>query len=246
MEMARRPPVLAHWIDYRMTQAKATAQSVTQKIAEITSFHFSDTSLLEQALRHKSITGMPSYERLEFLGDRVLGIIISEILYNRFPDADQGELTMRFHALTQEGYLAQIADKTGLAKLISSASNDIGLRASVKSDVVESLIAALYTEGGIEPVRQFIMRYWQFPDALPDNRLENPKSALQEWSAQHKLGVPRYTLVSRTGSDHNPCFTASVEIDGFPALQAEGATIKAAERQAAAKLLAKLLKTQKS
>jgi len=242
MEMADSRQILAHRVIYRMTPARPTAASLTQKIADITSFEFFDTDLLERALRHKSVTGQPSYERLEFLGDRVLGIIISETLFDRFPDADQGELTIRFHALTHEGYLAHIADKTGLATLISSATQDIGNRASVKSDVIESLIAALHREGGIDAARQFILRYWEFPDALPDTALENPKSALQEWSARHKYGVPRYKLVSRTGSDHKPCFTVSVEIDGFSALQAEGSTIKSAERKAAASLLADVLK----
>ena len=228
-----------------MSPKPDNAKVLRQNIAEITEFEFSDNALLEQALRHKSVTGRPSYERLEFLGDRVLGIIISEILYRRFAEADQGELTMRFHALTQEGYLSQIADKSGLATLISTNSDDIRKRASVKSDVVESLIAALFIEGGIAPARQFIMRYWEFPDEIPDNRQENPKSALQEWSAQRKMGVPRYKLVSRTGSDHNPSFTASVEIEGVEPLMAEGPTIKAAEREAAASLLDTLMKTQK-
>ena len=227
-----------------MTPAAPTAESLTQKIEEITSFHFLDTELLEQALRHKSVIGQPSYERLEFLGDRVLGIIVAQTLYDMFPKADQGELTIRLHALTQEGYLALIADKTGLAELISTATEDVGKRASVKSDVIESLIAALYREGGLEAARQFILRHWEFPDALPDTVRENPKSALQEWSARNKYGTPTYALISRTGSDHKPCFTVSVEIDGFSALQAEGSTIKAAERKAAASLLAHLSKTR--
>ena len=218
--------------------------SLASWVCQISGHQFTDTATLEQAFRHKSVSATSNYERLEFLGDRILGVIVSTHLYTLFPQADQGELTARFHALTHEGYLSSIADKCKLAPYIAyHGAEDVISRPSVKGDIIESLISALYLDGGIEAARGFIMSHWVFDTVMPDNLEQNPKSALQEWAAAQKLGLPEYQLVEKTGSDHQPQFTIEVKLADYPAVQARGSNIKSAERQAARQLLASLLKS---
>ena len=211
---------------------------LSQQIAEITGHNFTDHNLLRRAFTHKSLSSDFSYERLEFFGDRVLGLIISHQLYARFGDDDQGKLTRRLHAITQEDYLSQIARESGLVPLILHEQGEqIAQRPSVQCDVVEALIAALYLDGGIEAAEGFILKYWTFTALAPTR---NPKSALQEWAAAQKMPQPVYRLVEKTGSDHNPSFTAEVRIDGQGAETAAGQSIKAAEADAARRLLSRL------
>ncbi len=221
-----------------MTDADAYTTSLRSRIAKITGHEFTDMQCLKNAFRHKSVTGKNNYERLEFFGDRVLGLVVSATLYHQFPDADQGELTARFHALTHEGYLASIADSCQLAQFIEyHGADDIPLKPSVQSDIVESLIAALYLDGGVEAARAFILSHWTFDQVMPNSLEQNPKSALQEWAAAHKRGLPEYRLVEKSGSEHQPEFTVSVGLKGFEDVFAQGTSIKSAERKAARQLL---------
>ncbi len=205
-------------------------------------YEFTDKSLAVKALTHRSLhQGNVSYERLEFLGDRVLALILSEILYHKFPDADQGELTKRYHPLAKESALAYIAKKGGLQSFIlADNTSDISARPSVQSDIVESLIAALYLDGGIETARKFINDYWVFDEATPNDWSDNPKSALQEWAAARQLGFPDYKVVEKQGPEHAPHFIVTVMLGDRYEAEGAGSSRKAGEQDAARRLLSRL------
>ena len=133
--------------------------------------HFADQTLLVSAFTHASRAGpKSSYERLEFLGDRVLGLVLTDYLFRRFPNADQGELTKRYHHLSHETALAQVCKRLGLQTLILHAPLQKGLREreSVQSDIIEAIIAALYLDGGLDVARQFILTNWTIPEQMPN------------------------------------------------------------------------------
>ena len=204
-------------------------------------YPFKDKALLHCALTHSSITPDPSksYERLEFFGDRILGMVLSDWLYQAFPQADQGELTNRFHALARQEYLAGICTKLEIHNCLlhEKGSKRLAERPSVQADLIEAIIAALYLDGGLAAAASFIKSHWQVKEAIPDILAENPKSALQEWAAAQKIPLPAYQLVSQTGSDHEPEFCVRVKLAGFPAETATGRSRKTAERAAAALFL---------
>lgn len=204
-------------------------------------YHFKDKDLLRCALTHSSIAPAPSksYERLEFFGDRILGLVLSDWLYQAFPQADQGELTNRFHALARQEYLAAICTKLEIQNCLlhEKGSKRLAERPSVQADIIEAIIAALYLDGGLEAASRFIKTHWQVNEEIPDALAENPKSALQEWAAAQKIPLPAYKLFSQTGSDHEPEFCVQVHLTGFPAETGIGRSRKIAERAAAAQFL---------
>ena len=201
---------------------------------------FADQTLLVAALTHASRAGPQlSYERLEFLGDRVLGLVLTDYLFRHFSHADQGELTKRYHHLSHETALAQICQRLSLQKLILHAPFQKGLskRESVQSDIIESIIAALYLDGGLDVARQFILTNWTIPEQLPTQAEANPKSELQEWAASEKCESPLYRLVKQTGSAHEPAFKIAVSIKGVGRCTGDGSSHKQAEREAARQFL---------
>ena len=201
---------------------------------------FSDQTLLVSAFTHASLsTPLSSYERLEFLGDRVLGLILTDYLVQHFPEADQGELTKRYHNLSNEAALAQVCQQLGLQKFILHAPSQQGLieRESVQSDIVEAVIAALYLDAGFQVAKQFILANWTIPEKLPKQADTNPKSELQEWAASQKCERPSYHLIEQTGSAHEPQFKIAVDIKGIGRCTGEGKSHKQAERQAARQFL---------
>ena len=202
--------------------------------------HFVDRTLLFAAFTHSSWAGpKSSYERLEFLGDRVLGLVLTDHLIRHFPYADQGELTKRYHHLSHEAALARVCKQLGLQTLILHAPLQKGLseRKSVQSDIIEAVIAALYLDGGLDVARQFILTNWKIPKQLPTQAETNPKSELQEWAASEKCELPLYRLVKQTGSAHEPAFTIAVGIEGVGQCIGEGRSRKQAEREAARQFL---------
>ena len=212
------------------------------RLEQALGYEFKDKNLAVEALTHRSLRqGNVSYERLEFLGDRVLGLILSETLYHKFTNADQGELTKRYHPLAKESALAYIAQKSGLQSFIlADDTSDISVRPSVQSDIVESLIAALYLDGGMETARKFINDYWVFGEATPDDRTDNPKSALQEWAATRQLGFPDYTVTEKQGPEHAPHFIVTVVLGDTHTARGSGSSRKAGEKDAARRLLSRL------
>ena len=222
------------------TPPRTLSANCFDKLQDQMGYRFADTALLRTALTHKSAPSASGghYERLEFLGDRVLGIEVAHALYTHFTDDDQGDLTKRFHALVQQNALAAIADKLHLQDyIITNAAKEAAKQASVLADVVEALIAAIYLDGGQEHARAFIFRFLDITKTTSDDGEANPKSALQEWAMARKYALPRYQLIAVTGPDQAPQFLIEARLDDRVKTQASGASKKEAEQQAARELL---------
>jgi len=211
------------------------SESSLEKLQSALGHQFKNISLLRQALAHRSIfLADLSYERLEFLGDRVLGLILANRLFLEFDNDDQGKLTKRFHAQAQQSKLYEIALKLELQYyIVAEKGKGLATQPSIMADVVESLIAALYLDSGLEVVERFILRYWKLDGDVPQDIQHNPKSALQEWSEAKGLGLPSYELMHKTGPDHQAYFTTKVTIEGFQPSTGTGTSKKLSEQDAA-------------
>jgi ribonuclease-3 len=204
----------------------------------------SDPSLFELALTHSSMGGGLSYERLEFLGDRVLGLVIAAALYRRYPEEPEGNLSKRYNGLVDRATCAENGREIGVPALIRLGRQAREDRASqsdnVVGDVVEALIGALFLDGGMDAAERFILTLWG-PDVAEQRRApQHPKSALQELAAAHDLKAPLYEVVSRTGAHHAPQFTVRVSVPTLGEATAEGTSKQEAETAAAAALLSRL------
>jgi len=202
-----------------------------------------ELALFELALTHSSV-GAKSYERLEFLGDRVLGIVIGHALYQRYPGEPEGNLSKRYNALVDRLTCAENGREIGvpaLVKLGKQAREDGASQSdNVVGDVVEALIGALYLDGGIEAAERFILDLWG-PDLSNQRRApQHPKSALQELAAARGVKAPVYDIVSRTGAHHAPRFTVRVSVAKIGEATAEGASKQEAETAAATALLSQV------
>ena len=199
-----------------------------------------DISLFELALTHSSLSG-GSYERLEFLGDRVVGMTIAEALYQRYPNEPEGNLSKRYNALVDRETCAQNGREIGVPALVrlGKQAREDGASQSdnVVGDVVESLIGALYLDGGIEVAKRFILRLWEADLSTQRRAPQHPKSALQELAAAQGVKAPLYEVISRTGAHHAPRFTVKVVVPKLGEATAEGASKQEAETSAAAELL---------
>jgi len=203
---------------------------------------FADRALLERALTHASVENAPDNERLEFLGDRVLGLVIAEHLVMRDAHADAGELTKRLHALVNGSACANVARTLGLGEALRlpGAETKRGARDldTVIADACEALIAALYLEAGLDTAARIILTLWAPLLEQPhDPQATDPKSALQEWAAARGRPAPSYHLLGRVGPDHQPRFTVEVNVDGEGTEVASAGTLRAAEKAAALALL---------
>lgn len=202
-----------------------------------------DFGLFELALTHSSI-GRESYERLEFLGDRVLGLTIAHALYERYPNEPEGNLSKRFNGLVDRATCAENGRELGLPALIrlGKQAREDGANQSdnVVGDVVEALIGALFLDGGIAVAQAFILKIWE-PDLSNQRRApQHPKSALQELAAAKGVKSPSYEVVSRTGAHHAPEFTVRVTVSPLGEATANGTSKQEAETAAAAALLSQL------
>jgi ribonuclease-3 len=210
----------------------------------ILGYRFTDERLLTQALTHGSVndTALGNYERLEFLGDRVLGLIVAELLMEAYPDEPEGALTKRYHALVRRETLAGVARVTGLAAHVRLGASEVGRDTeAIQADICEAVLGALYLDGGLGPARNFIVRYFsEFLHAPPDPP-KDAKSRLQEWTQALGLGLPQYLEVSRDGPDHAPNFTVVVTVEGQQAAHGQGASKRIAEQAAAEALLIDLV-----
>lgn len=203
-------------------------------------YEFKDKSLLDAALTHPSVTDtkVVNYERLEFLGDRVLGLMVAENLIRSFPDVDEGELSQRLHGLVSRETCAEVAQALELGPVMRLAAGETrsGGRKnlSILGDACEAVIAALYLDGGKETVDRIILPYW-LPRIKAGVRraVLNPKSHLQEWAARQKLPAPEYEVVGREGPDHAPIFTMQLTLKGYEVLIAKGRSRQEAEKAAA-------------
>jgi ribonuclease III len=195
-----------------------------------------DLALYERALTHGS-TGRPDYQRLEFLGDRVLGLIIADTLYTRFPDEAEGRLSHRLNSLVAGSTCADIARNIELAphmKLGKQARDD-GAHASenVLGDVMEALIGALYLDQGLEAAHRFVQTHWLPAIEADLNAPKHPKSKLQEYCAAHGRKIPEYSVTKKEGPPHAMRFEVTVTVKGFEPVSAEAASKQAAETAAA-------------
>lgn len=208
---------------------------------------FADRSLLVQALTHASRSLRPderlnSNERLEFLGDRVLAVIISEMLFNHYPSDEEGSLSRRLNALVRRGALAEIADEIGLADFIvmSRGEAEQGGREnpSLQADAMEAVIAAVYIDGGMQAARTLIERFWtERVEYGPSEPPKDAKTRLQEWSQAAGLGLPVYDVVDRSGPPHAPVFHVRVSVSGEGEANASGTSKQRAEQAAAETML---------
>jgi ribonuclease-3 len=201
---------------------------------------FSDAGLLKRALTHAS-AGQEDNERLEFLGDRVLGFLIAEMLVARFPGESEGALALKLNALVRMETCARVAIASGIDQAIIMAPSEARAggrqKPAILGDACEALIAALYLDGGIDAARRFVVDHWAPLFAEVQGDLRDPKNALQEWAQAHKLGTPVYRLQRRDGPDHAPRFTVEVQVGTQGQASGEGASLRAAEQDAARKLL---------
>lgn len=203
----------------------------------------SDLKPFERAVTHASV-GKDSYDRLEFLGDRVLGLVIARLLYERFPDEPEGQLSKRLNALVSRETCAEVGRALGVPghiRLGKQAREDRAADSeNVVGDVVESLIGALFLDSGLDAAETFIRRSWAPYVENQQRAPQHPKSALQELAADLSLPPPHYELVSRTGAHHAPTFRIRVSIKNGGEAEAEGPSKQDAEKAAAAALLEKL------
>lgn len=206
----------------------------------------SQPALFQRALTHASFGG-DQYERLEFLGDRVLGLAIASWLYELFPDEPEGQLSKRLNALVARDVCAEVARELGVPDRVrlGKQARDDGASDSdnVIGDVVESLIGALYLDSGLEAAIAFVRSAWGDRVSARDKAPQHPKSALQEWAAAQEKKPPAYRLAERSGPQHAPTFIVEVEIKGVGSASAEGASKQEAETAAAARLLEQLKMT---
>jgi ribonuclease-3 len=213
---------------------------------------FRDPALLELALTHSSVgegaerdargRAFADNQRLEFLGDRVLGLLVADRLMRDLPDADEGDMSSRLHALVDKTTCARVAEamQVGPAMRLSPGEAKQGgrRREGVLGDAMEAILAAVWFDGGIDAARAVFEKAWATELAAPPKRsLTNPKSALQEWALGQGKPLPAYAIVQRTGSDHAPTFTVQATVAGYPPLTAQGRSRQDAEKAAAIGLL---------
>ncbi len=202
-----------------------------------------DSALFQRALTHASF-GEAQYERLEFLGDRVLGLAVAAWLYELFPDEPEGQLSKRLNALVARETCAEVGRELGVGarlRLGKQAREDGAFESdNVLGDVVEALIGAVYLDSGLGAAEAFVRRAWADRVSTHDKAPQHPKSALQEWAAAQDRKPPVYRLAERSGPQHAPTFVVEVEIRGVGLASAEGASKQEAETAAAVKLLEQL------
>lgn len=207
---------------------------------------FANPALLREALTHRSAAGRGGHgsnERLEFVGDRVLGLIVAEWLAERFPDEQEGKLGPRLAHLVSRPVLAEVAREVGLPDVLSIASGEVRAgvrqRATVLADALEAALGALYMDGGLPVARDFVRRVWGPRIERQIKPPKDPKTALQEFALARGWGLPEYTLLGREGPPHDPMFRVGVAVPGHEG-QGQGTSKQAAERAAAADLMARL------
>lgn len=226
-------------------------------LARVIGYEFARPELLDEALTHPSALGSEDgrrrrgrkpphrgYERLEFLGDRVLGLVIADLLWRCFENEPEGHLTRRLTHLVRGEALARVARSIGLGAylLMSPAEKTAGAAANpaILADVCEALIAAIYLDGGFAAASEFVRRFWQPLIEEMAGPPRDPKTALQEWAQARALALPTYELVGTSGPDHALRFTVAAKIEGADGARATGSSKRIAEARAAELLLERL------
>ena len=255
------------------TMAPTIAPTMAGAAETVLGHRFSHPGLLREALTHRSAVNLPqghvsgrnasrnagrraaavpkgtgSNERLEFVGDRVLGLLIAEWLAERFPAEQEGELGRRLAHLVSQPVLAEIGEHAGISALLSVAPGEsragVRRRATVVADAIEAAIGALYLDGGLAPARAFVRRAWEPAMSVQAEPPKDAKTALQEWAQRKGLDLPNYQVVGRDGPPHAPVFAISVTVAGETGTGTAGT--KRAGEQAAAEALLPLLSAKAS
>ena len=222
----------------RIPKVKPAKESLEDRIGR----RFKDRSLLELALTHAGAAGgLESNERLEFLGDRVLGLIVAKMVYTRFPDETEASLARRFVAAVRRETLTEIAEEIQLEKDLKLAREDTEARnrgrAGALANACESLIGAVYLDGGLKAAEAFIEPRWRIRLDEAEPPPKDAKTALQEWAQARAMPLPHYREAGRSGPAHAPRFVIEVAIKGLPPARGEGTSKRAAEQVAAGNLL---------
>jgi ribonuclease III len=209
-------------------------------------YRFSDGTLLDCALTHISAlkgarNRAGSYQRLEFLGDHVLGLVVSDMLYRSYPKADEGELSRRLADLVRKETCAEIARAIELGPAIRVGSSEANAgartRLAILADVCEAVIGAVYLDGGYKAASELVERLWQQRMQATVQPLRDPKTVLQEWAQARGLPTPAYREIARSGPDHDPEFRVAVQLPAFAPAEGSGRSKRAAEQAAASAML---------
>jgi ribonuclease III len=228
--------------DRQMSRRTATGR---RELETRIGYEFADKSLLDSALTHISaLSGKSranSYQRLEFLGDHVLGLVISDMLFRAFVKADEGELSRRLADLVRKEACADVAraiDLGAAIRLGASEANTGGRqRIAILADVCEALVGAVFLDGGYVAAAALVEQLWGERMRAPARPLRDPKTVLQEWAQARGLPTPSYREIARTGPHHDPEFRVAVELPEFPPAEGMGRSKRAAEQAAAAAML---------
>ena len=222
------------------------ADAQLDKLQALIGYSFKDGGLLERAITHASASS-PNYERLEFLGDRVLGLIIANDIFQRFPNEKEGMLARRLSALVCRPMLASVGAEMGLGDFIRTQEHDftqsnpdgslLSENEKVLSDVIEALLGAIFLDGGLASCATFVKTHWGDRLNKINRPAQDPKTALQEFLQADGHPVPDYVLVGQSGPDHAPLFEIAVQVEGLPPATASGTSKRAAEKAAAKKML---------
>ena len=213
------------------------------QLEEIISYNFKNKKLLENALIHPSyitenkkkiINEVSDFERLEFLGDRVLGLAISSIIYQKFDKNNEGDLSKKLSYLVQKNFLYKISINLKIDRFLKfSSKKNNKMNVSILSDSIESLIGALYLDGGFAIAKKFINSTWGPYLDVEDKNMQDPKTKLQELSQQKLKKLPEYNLIKKEGPSHSPTFTISLKVLNLKKILSSGSSIRDAEKNAA-------------
>jgi ribonuclease-3 len=246
--MALRDPLGADRHDHPLTHPdpnRPSGAAGLDTVEALLGHHFARPNLLREALTHRSAAprrgrGSGSNERLEFMGDRVLGLIVAEWLVERFPHEQEGELGRRLAHLVSQPVLAEVAETIGLVAALSVAPGEaragVTARATVRADALEATIGALFLDAGLDQARHFVRQAWQAAMNAHIDPPRDPKTSLQEWAQKRGHPLPTYTVTNRSGPPHAPQFTLTVTAGPHTA-SGTATTKRAAEQHAAATLL---------
>ena len=228
-----------------MAGAELSAASL-EELQRLLGHVFRDQALLAEALTHPSagnVAGphIADFERMEFLGDRVLGLVVAGDLAKRFPAAGAGELALRYNALVRREACARVAQALGLGDFVRMARGERAAggasKPAILADACEALIGALYVDAGLAAAAGFIQRHWAPLFEEQAGVAKDPKTMLQEWTHRRKFGAPEYRLLATDGPPHAPTFRVEVTVPGFGSADGHGPSKRTAEQEAAAALL---------
>ena len=214
------------------------------EIEEILDYKFKDVRLLDEALTHSSIKKSKkqkkifNYERLEFLGDRILGFIISDLIFKKFPNFQEGDLSILFQKYTNAKFLSNVAINLNLNKFVLVQKGDrLEKKDSIMSDIIESIIAAIYIDSNLDNAKQFIEKKIFNNFKIKKVIDKHPKTLLQEYSLKYFKIIPVYSVEKKSGPDHDPQFRVNVSINSQDYAFGEGSSTQKAQEEAAKNLL---------